>query len=77
VFNAILPRYLSSRIYITMAEVATSEHSARMIAMNNATKNCSEMSDALTLRMNKARQNTITKELLDIVGGAEAQKQGA
>ena len=77
VFDAILPRYLSSRIYITMAEVATSEHSARMIAMNNATKNCSEMSDALTLRMNKARQNTITKELLDIVGGAEAQKQGA
>jgi F-type H+-transporting ATPase subunit gamma len=60
-----------------MAEVATSEHGARMVAMNNATKNCSDMVDSLTLRMNKARQNTITRELLDIVGGAEAQRQGA
>jgi F-type H+-transporting ATPase subunit gamma len=76
VFNAILPRFLSSRIYITMAEAATSEHSARMVAMNNATRNCSDMSDALTLRMNKARQGAITKELLDIVGGAEALTSG-
>jgi F-type H+-transporting ATPase subunit gamma len=77
VFNELLPRFLSSRIYITMAEVATSEHSARMIAMNNATKNCTEMSDQLTLRLNKARQGAITKELLEIVGGAEALKGGA
>ena len=47
-----------------------------MVAMNNATKNCTEMADALTLRMNKARQNAITRELLDIVGGAEALKGG-
>jgi F-type H+-transporting ATPase subunit gamma len=74
VFEALLPRLLASQTYITMAEVATSEHSARMIAMNNATKNCLEMGDALTLKMNKARQAAITKELLDIVGGANALK---
>ncbi len=72
VFNALLPRYLTSRVYITFAEVFTSEHSARMIAMNNATKNCKELVDSLTLRMNKARQGQITRELIDIVGGAKA-----
>jgi F-type H+-transporting ATPase subunit gamma len=71
-FDSLLPRYLSSKLYITMAEVCTSEHSARMIAMNNATKNCTELSDSLTLKLNKARQASITTELLDIVGGAEA-----
>lgn len=76
IFEALLPQYLRSRIYITMAEMFTSEHSARMFAMNNATKNCKELSDQLTLQMNKARQSTITKELLDIVGGAEAQQAG-
>ncbi len=72
VFEQLLPRYLGSRIYITMAEQAASEHSARMVAMNNASKNCTELVDQLTLRLNKARQAAITKELLDIVGGAEA-----
>ncbi|MEN6627154.1 MAG: ATP synthase F1 subunit gamma [Candidatus Sumerlaeia bacterium] len=72
VFDQLLPRYLSSRVYITMAEQATSEHSARMISMNNASKNCTELGDQLTLKLNKARQGAITKELLDIVGGAEA-----
>ena len=74
VIDSLLPRHLSSKIYITMAESMTSEHSARMLAMNNATKNCTEMSDHLTLKLNKARQATITKDLLDIVGGAEALK---
>ena len=76
VFDLLLPRYLSSKIYITMAELATSEHSARMVAMNNATKNCKELGDALTLKLNKARQASITKELLEIVAGAEAIKAG-
>ena len=71
-FNSLLPSYLGSKLYITMAEVCTSEHSARMIAMNNATKNCTELGDSLTLKLNKARQASITTELLDIVGGAEA-----
>lgn len=74
VFDALLPRFLTSRIYITMAEAATSEHSARMVAMSNATKNCDEMSDTLTLKMNNARQAAITKELLEVVSGANAIK---
>jgi F-type H+-transporting ATPase subunit gamma len=74
VFDALLPRYLTSRIYITMAEAATSEHSSRMVAMNNATKNCEELGDTLTRKLNNARQTSITKELLEIVGGAEALK---
>lgn len=74
VLEALLPRYLASRIFITMAENVTSEHSARMLAMNNATKNCDELSEKLTLQMNQARQASITTELLEIVAGAEALK---
>jgi F-type H+-transporting ATPase subunit gamma len=74
VFDAIVSRCLASRIYITMAEAAATEHSSRMVAMNNATKNCEEMGDQLTLKLNKARQGAITKELLEIVAGAEALK---
>jgi F-type H+-transporting ATPase subunit gamma len=74
VLETLLPRYLASKLFITMAEVTTSEHSATMIAMNNATKNCKELADTLTLKLNKARQASITKELQEIVGGAEALK---
>lgn len=76
VLDALLPRYLASRVHLAMSENMTSEHSSRMIAMNNATKNCDEMGDDLTLRMNKARQSMITTELLEIVAGAEALKAG-
>ncbi|MFW6303963.1 MAG: F0F1 ATP synthase subunit gamma, partial [Candidatus Sumerlaeota bacterium] len=76
VFQRLLPDYLQSKIFITMAETFTSEHSARMLAMNNASGNCDEMADSLTLKMNKARQSSITNDLLDIVGGAEALQQG-
>lgn len=72
VFDKLIPRYLQGRMYGTMVETFTCEHSARMVAMTNATKNCKELIETLTLKMNKARQATITKELLDIVGGAEA-----
>ena len=72
VFDAIVPRYLVSKLYITMAEHFTCEHGARMIAMTNASRNCDELVDSLTLKLNKARQAAITKELLDIVGGVEA-----
>lgn len=72
VFDAILPRYLKSKLFLTLAETYTSEHSSRMLAMNNATKNCDELGDALTLRLNKARQAQITTEIIEIVGGAEA-----
>lgn len=74
VFDAILPRYLKTKIYLTLAETYTSEHASRMMAMNNATKNSNELSNMLTLRLNKARQAAITTEIIEIVGGAEAQK---
>jgi len=74
VFAQLLPRYCESRIYEVLADALTAEHSTRMMAMNNASNNCEELIDTLTLRMNKARQASITKEILDIVGGAEAVK---
>jgi F-type H+-transporting ATPase subunit gamma len=72
VFEAVLPRYLKASIYVALAETFTSEHSARMLAMNNATKNCKELVTVLTLRANKIRQAAITKEIIEIVSGAEA-----
>lgn len=72
VFEALLPRYLNSKIYLMLAEGFTSEHSSRMLAMNNATKNCKELISALTLRANKLRQAAITTEIIEIVSGAEA-----
>jgi F-type H+-transporting ATPase subunit gamma len=69
--NLIIPRYLEVIFYRTLLESYSSEHSARMIAMRNASKNASEVIDDLTLTFNKARQANITRELLDIVGGAE------
>jgi len=72
VFAQLLPRYCESRLHAVLAESLTAEHSARMIAMNNASSNCSELIDAITLRMNKARQASITKEIGEIMGGAEA-----
>ncbi len=74
VFESLLPRYINSKIYIIMAETFTAEHSARMVAMSAATKNSSELIDKVSLSMNKARQAAITKEILEIVGGAEALK---
>ncbi len=72
----LLPRYLNVRVYSALLNTATSEQAARMAAMDNATKNCKEMIDNLTLVFNKARQAAITAELMDIVGGAEALSQG-
>lgn len=74
VFNSLLPRFINSKVYIIMAETFTAEHSARMVAMSAATKNCSELIDKVSLQMNKARQAAITTEILEIVGGAEALK---
>lgn len=72
VFDTVLPRYLKSKIFLAMAESMTSEHAARRMAMNNATKNSDDLSEKLTLRLNKARQAAITTEISEIVGGAEA-----
>ena len=70
----LLPRYVNVRIYSGLLETATSEQAARMTAMDNATRNCKDMIQNLTLLYNKARQAAITTELMDIVGGAEALK---
>jgi len=75
VFAQLLPRYCESRLYAVLAETLTAEHSARMLAMNNASQNCEELIDTLTLRMNKARQASITKEIGEIMGGAEALRK--
>eukprot|EP00292_Cryptomonas_paramecium_P033579 CAMPEP_0113663720 /NCGR_PEP_ID=MMETSP0038_2-20120614/1316_1 /TAXON_ID=2898 /ORGANISM="Cryptomonas paramecium" /LENGTH=318 /DNA_ID=CAMNT_0000578813 /DNA_START=23 /DNA_END=979 /DNA_ORIENTATION=+ /assembly_acc=CAM_ASM_000170 len=67
---------LASKVYSCLLEAATSETSARMQAMENATKNCGEMITKLTLQMNKARQAVITAELGEIVSGAAAVSEG-
>ena len=70
----LLPKHISVQIYNAFLQNETSEHAARMAAMDNASKNCKEIVDNLTLVFNKARQAAITAELMDIVGGAEALK---
>ena len=72
VLSALLPRFVEMQLYHAVLEGVASEQSARMVAMRNATDNAIDMSEDLTLLMNKVRQETITKELLDIVGGAAA-----
>jgi F-type H+-transporting ATPase subunit gamma len=70
--DVIVPRFTQLQIYQSVLEALASEHSARMVAMNNATDNAGELIEILTLERNKARQASITSEILDIVGGAEA-----
>jgi F-type H+-transporting ATPase subunit gamma len=74
IFSDLMPRYALTKMITALAGSFASEHSARMIAMGAATKNAGEMIDTLTLQYNKARQAAITKELLEIVSGAEALK---
>jgi F-type H+-transporting ATPase subunit gamma len=71
IFNQLLPRYLEIQIFQALLESAAAEHAARMAAMDSATQNAKEMIDSLTLTMNKIRQAAITKEIIEIVGGAE------
>jgi F-type H+-transporting ATPase subunit gamma len=74
VLDQILPLYVEIEIYRALLESIASELGARMSAMDNASKNASEMIARLTLQYNRARQASITKELLEIIGGAEALK---
>lgn len=74
ILEKIVPYYLAMRLYMALAESAASEHGARMVAMGSATKNANEMIQNLTLHMNRTRQATITRELVEIVAGAEALK---
>jgi F-type H+-transporting ATPase subunit gamma len=72
IFEFLLPRYVNTRLFIALAEAYASEQSARMVAMGAANTNAGEMIDALTLLRNRLRQAAITKEISEIVGGAEA-----
>jgi len=72
VLEELLPRFVEMEIYHAILEAIASEHSARMVAMQAATDAASDLADDLTLALNKARQESITAELLDIVGGVAA-----
>ncbi len=68
----LLPRYVNVLLYRTLLDTSASEHAARMTAMDNATRNCDDLLESLTLLYNKTRQAAITSDLMDIVGGANA-----
>jgi F-type H+-transporting ATPase subunit gamma len=75
ILDEIIPRFTALQVYQAVLESLASEHAARMVAMKNATDNATELSAALQLEYNKARQQSITSEMLDIAGGAEALAQ--
>jgi F-type H+-transporting ATPase subunit gamma len=77
ILAALLPRHVEVQVFRALLESAAGEHGARMTAMEAASKNAQEMIGLLTIQYNKARQERITKELLDIVGGAEALRASA
>ncbi len=72
IYDAVIPRHVEYQLWRALLESAAAEHAARMTAMENATKNAAELIEQLTLTMNKARQASITKEILEVVSGAEA-----
>jgi F-type H+-transporting ATPase subunit gamma len=72
ILNAVVPRFTEVLMYEAFLEARASEQSARMVAMRAATDNANDLIGDLTLTYNQARQNAITKEMLDIVGGVEA-----
>ena len=74
IFERLLPKYIEIQVYKALLESSAAEEAARMAAMENATKNCSELIIKVTLLANKVRQAAITGELMDIVGGVEALK---
>ena len=74
IFAELLPRYATAKLYAALADALASEHSARMVAMGSARKNAGELVDGLTLTRNRLRQAAITREIAELVGGAEALK---
>jgi F-type H+-transporting ATPase subunit gamma len=75
ILNEVVPRFTALQVYQAIIESLASEHAARMVAMKNATDSATSLAGSLQLEYNKARQQTITNELLDIAGGAEALAQ--
>ncbi len=72
IFSDLLPHHVETQFFHALLESAAAEHAARMTAMDAATRNAGEMIDGLTLHMNKVRQAAITRELIEVVSGAEA-----
>ena len=77
ILERLLPRYAEARLYAALLDAAASEHAARQRAMKSATENAEEMIVKLSRVMNRARQDSITTEIMEIVGGAEALRQAA
>ncbi|MEM7029807.1 MAG: FoF1 ATP synthase subunit gamma [Chloroflexota bacterium] len=73
--DVVLPRFTEMQIYQAILEAQASEHAARMVAMRNATESANELIGSLSLTYNRLRQQAITMDILDIVGGVEAQKE--
>jgi F-type H+-transporting ATPase subunit gamma len=76
ILSRLLPRYVEARLYSAMLDAAASEHAARQRAMKSATDNAEDLITRLSRQMNRARQDAITTEIMEIVGGAEALRQG-
>ena len=72
IFDTLLPNYVAFDIYHALLESVAAEHGARMTAMDSASKNAAEVIDSLTLSYNRIRQAAITKEIIEIVSGAQA-----
>jgi F-type H+-transporting ATPase subunit gamma len=72
IFSRLLPRYVETQVFYALLESVASEHGARMTAMDAATKNAGEVIDSLTLNMNRVRQASITREIIEVVSGAQA-----
>jgi len=75
IFDRLLPRYVEARLFAAMLDAAASEHAARQRAMKSATDNAEELETKLSRAMNRARQDSITSEIMEIVGGAEAMSK--
>jgi F-type H+-transporting ATPase subunit gamma len=72
IFGSLLPRYVETQVFYALLESVASEHGARMTAMDAASKNAGEVIDTLTLNMNRVRQASITREIIEVVSGAQA-----
>src|SRR3546814_20975548 len=76
ILSRLLPRYVEARLFAAMLDAAASEHASRQRAMKSATDNADELITKLSRVMNRARQDSITTEIMEIVGGAEALRSG-
>ncbi|HXG64447.1 MAG TPA: FoF1 ATP synthase subunit gamma, partial [Blastocatellia bacterium] len=72
IFGRLLPRYVETQVFYALLESTASEHGARMTAMDAASKNAGEVIESLTLTMNRVRQASITREIIEVVSGAQS-----